>query len=881
MSTHMATSSISVPVGTPVSNPNTNTNVPTLAPMTGGSPNGSHETLSLLPQQSMPPSFNATSVAPSASTPSAARSVKRPRPVKSCTECRKRKLKCDRNLPCSQCQKSQRTCRYAADQDSSALSDASDAEPSDVQSGRPAKRNCLTAVHGSSFSASHLDPLLSASSRNGDLAAGGGALSPFEELASRVDRLEQLVLAKSPGTTDHVSTGVSVPRPPLPLSSETIRGLTVKGEDLRTRFFGQSSVRVLVNLFHDAKHFLAHESGHDEFRGLMHNLLRLHRVILEDYKKSLKPNPVYVDSVTPIRNRMKHILPPRPVCDRLLGSYIHTTETIYRIIHIPTFMADYERFWDNKLEADNFLPLLLAILSTGSRFESKSKGLGLGADGLHIPTACELVRSWLSSLKGKHLIEFTTLQTEVLLLHAQRMTTPRPHVLWTQLGSVVRMAMTMGLHRDPSEFDGQIRVFWGELRRRLWYSILELDLHISLMCNLPCLIREGDHTCQAPRNIDDGDLYVDMTELPPGRPMDHSTDNQIQSYAAMTLPTRMKIIHVVNRIDSVRDCNEVLELGAKMERFAEDIGYLFPRTSSLSDSDKSKQWRCRVILDMHVRRPLLALYRPFALGVPDAPPQLTRSYLASSMVILQYLDELDPRLAHYENVSDMYHQVLKKDMLQASLSLCWYIRVGLEAGANGAGAGAGAGAGGGVKGEGGGGGGGGGNTTASETRLFSPDSTEGAGTFPGSLALWSPSRLIRTVEKSMELLMHNVGGSDVKDLVALAVVFATVKTSMPEQRRREIRRMLTVVLETCMRATNTNPQLVMAAPGAGVGVGPGSGSGSGSGPVPASALAGDPMHPYAAAGPGPPPSHFPYPPGAVPADVREADDTWRLWEGWD
>lgn len=263
----MATSSVSVPVEAPVSHPNPNTNPPTLAPMAGTSPNGTHEHPSHPSQQSMPPSFNATTVPPppppSSSTPSAARSVKRPRPVKSCTECRKRKLKCDRNLPCSQCQKSQRSCKYAADQDSSALSDASDGEPADTQPGRPVKRNCLNSVHGSSTSTAHLDPLLSASSRNGDLAAasggggsgGGGAataaaaaaaLSPFEELASRVDRLEQLVLAKSPGNTDHVSTGL--PRPPLPLSSETIRGLTVKGQDLRTRFFGQGSVRVLLNL---------------------------------------------------------------------------------------------------------------------------------------------------------------------------------------------------------------------------------------------------------------------------------------------------------------------------------------------------------------------------------------------------------------------------------------------------------------------------------------------------------------------------------------------------------------------------------------------------------------------------------------------------------
>ncbi|KAF3358554.1 hypothetical protein VdG1_00114 [Verticillium dahliae VDG1] len=52
---------------------------------------------------------------------------------------------------------------------------------------------------------------------------------------------------------------------------------------------------------------------------------------------------------------------------------------------------------------------------------------------------------------------------------------------------------------------------------------------------------------------------------------------------------------------------------------------------------------------MHIRRPLLALYRPFALGSVDAPAQITRAYLTSSMVILQYLDELDPMLAHYQS----------------------------------------------------------------------------------------------------------------------------------------------------------------------------------------------------------------------------------------
>ncbi|KAM0330740.1 hypothetical protein ACHAQA_003692 [Verticillium albo-atrum] len=591
-----------------------------------------------------------------------------------------------------------------------------------------------------------------------------------------------------------------------------------------------------MNLFDEAKEFLANHSDSAEFRDLMSALSRLHRSILDSYKESLTPITVYVDSMTPVRDRMEHILPKRYVCDRLLVSYLHTTETIYRIVHMPTFMAQYELYWDGKLQGDTFLPQLLAICATGSRFEAKSKGLGKGLgpeiDGVHIPTACELVKSWLHSLKGKQLIDFTTLQTEVLLLHAMRMTAARPQDLWTQLGAIIRMAMTMGMHREPSEFEPQIPVFSAEMRRRLWFSILELDLHVSLVCNLPCSIREGDFTCKPPSNLDDKELYQDMVELPPSRPIDNITDNQIQCYAAMTLGIRIKVIHMVNRIDSIRDYHEVLELGAKLELILEDISYLFPRSNSLSDSEKSKVWRCRVILDMHVRRPLLALYRPFALGSSDAPAQITRAYLTSSMVILQYLDELDPMLAHYQNVSDMYHLVLKKDMLQASLSLCYYIKAGMHSN--------------------------GGPFSNPKLTALSPESFDETRSYRSETpAIWSPVRLIKTVEKSMELLMRNVGGSDVKDIVALSVVFASVQTTAQDQKLHEIRRILTVVLDTCMRATNTSPDKVHPP-------------------------AGDAINPYLQGqGQG---QHYMFHPNTMPAPTQDEDTIWDLEgidPGWD
>lgn len=159
------------------------------------------------------------------------RSVKRPRPVKSCTECRKRKLRCDRLCPCSQCQKSRRACKYAVDHDSTNLSDGSDAEMGDVS--RPSKRHCLPNGSGTANSDSGLP-----NTKSGELSGA----NLVEELLSRMERMEKQLAGRSPAATDF-SSGRLITAP-----TNTIRGLSVKTGALRTRFHGQNSSRVLMNL---------------------------------------------------------------------------------------------------------------------------------------------------------------------------------------------------------------------------------------------------------------------------------------------------------------------------------------------------------------------------------------------------------------------------------------------------------------------------------------------------------------------------------------------------------------------------------------------------------------------------------------------------------
>jgi hypothetical protein len=493
--------------------------------------------------------------------------------------------------------------------------------------------------------------------------------------------------------------------------------------------------------------------------------------------KSMAPITVFVDSMMPIHKRMTDILPKKAVCDRLVTSYIETSETQYRIIHVPTFAEEYNQYWEGKPQPEHFLPQMLSVIAVSSRFETKSRGMGPErVEGVHIPTACALVRLWLDSLKGKQLVELATLQVEVLLLLAQRMIIPRAQDSWNHLGFVVRMAMSMGLHRDPSEFEPRMTAFQGEIRRRLWFTVLDMDLYMSLLANMPCLTREGDYSCRPPRNLDDNEIFPDMSELPPSRPLDQVTDNQMQVYAAMTLPTRMRVAHMINRIDTIRDYQEVLDVGGKLDRFLEDINYIFPRHATLSDAQKSRLWRNRVILDMHVRRPLLALYRPFAMAAPEAPTQISRAYLRSCMVILKYLDELDPALPHFDDICEMYLQMLKRDIIQASLSVCYFIKPAVRPSIDG-------------------------NMLAQQGLRASPGPADDFPAYiPDDLMLWSPSRLISTVQKTIDMLVGHARGSDIKDILCIAVVLESVRKA--DARSDEITNNLFDLLNACLRASN-------------------------------------------------------------------------------
>ncbi|KAJ5908000.1 hypothetical protein N7495_000682 [Penicillium taxi] len=73
--------------------------------------------------------------------------------------------------------------------------------------------------------------------------------------------------------------------------------------------------------------------------------------------------------------------------------------------------------------------------------------------------------------------------------------------------------MRMGYHRDPSNYPN-ISIFAGEMRRRVWGVIIQLDILVSLQVGLPRLINESGSDTKEPRNIPEEEMGPEMTVLP-------------------------------------------------------------------------------------------------------------------------------------------------------------------------------------------------------------------------------------------------------------------------------------------------------------------------------------------------------------------------------
>lgn len=129
-------------------------------------------------------------------------------------------------------------------------------------------------------------------------------------------------------------------------------------------------------------------------------------------------------------------------------------------------------------------------------------------------------RSTECLLLSKYLTTPSTYSLEALLFNTQGEFIRRrdAHLgVWILAVVVIHLAMRMGYHRDPDKHS-RITLFQGEMRRRTWALVLQLDILASCQLGLPCLIQEHQCDTRPPSNPLDDDFGPDSTQIRPPRP---------------------------------------------------------------------------------------------------------------------------------------------------------------------------------------------------------------------------------------------------------------------------------------------------------------------------------------------------------------------------
>ena len=345
---------------------------------------------------------------------------------------------------------------------------------------------------------------------------------------------------------------------------------------------------------------------------------------LERVKRGLwKKQPLNTPFPDPDTTSLITLLPPRRVVDDLVVLYLTYIESTHRILHVPSFLRELDHFWAQKnipeLVAPAFVVELLLVLACAWNLADPDALKSKSEDSLVCYTAIEWVlhaEKWLHNTNIKR-PELTTMRLCVLLSIAQNSHGMKRSQAWLATNTLVKQAMLAGYHRDPSHYS-KISVFNKEMRRRIWTTIVELDLQVALDRGMPPSIQISDYDTEPALNINDNEIQETSTELPPERPIGELTDSSFQTVLAQSLPLRLKICTLMHSPRISCHYNEILRIDWELGRQLSKIP-TWP-TSDLDDiHTQHKVILLRALLETKIGHSLLSLHTPFAIEASTEP----------------------------------------------------------------------------------------------------------------------------------------------------------------------------------------------------------------------------------------------------------------------
>lgn len=186
----------------------------------------------------------------------------------------------------------------------------------------------------------------------------------------------------------------------------------------------------------------------------------------------------------------------------LYNGFMSGIHAISPVVHPPTVLKLYNAFWGwydfnsysgEPCPSPSFIPLLYAIWYGGSvtiSIRTIKAEFNVSSRFALSTMYSEEVTRWLTKISFPR---SPSLQGLAAYLITQTILSKEEEPLTSSLfvSLAMRVAQTMGLHRDPAKFG--IEASEAECRRRLWWHIMHMDGVVAMSSGLPPMVSDENY----------------------------------------------------------------------------------------------------------------------------------------------------------------------------------------------------------------------------------------------------------------------------------------------------------------------------------------------------------------------------------------------------
>lgn len=178
------------------------------------------------------------------------------------------------------------------------------------------------------------------------------------------------------------------------------------------------------------------------------------------------------------------------------------------------------------------------------------------------------------------------------------------------LGINIRLALRMGYHRDPKHYPN-LSPYEGEMRRRMWIMLCQLDTLVSFQNGLPRTIQTYYQDAELPSNLADTDFDENTEKLPPGRSDEDRTASSYTRAKSRLMSVFGQICDSAYRREPV-SYDELMTMDRQLEEAHDQLPSFFRvRPMAQSIGEQTDLILKRYTLDLIYHKARIVLHRPY------------------------------------------------------------------------------------------------------------------------------------------------------------------------------------------------------------------------------------------------------------------------------